>query len=428
MKYSSAVDSFHLLPSASTQYTEYSNSLISLAIEHHVDLFLPVCGVASEVEDAKAAETMAVKTGGRCKTFIQDPETISQLHDKDEFINLVDSLGFPVPRGKLVYSVDEAMDFLYSEAKDEHGRGVGFIIKCTELDENRGDLTTYPFAGDDIKMSKTRKHFDGLKLKMSRKYPYVLQEYIPGQGKSTSRLGYRHSLEEIADPGRFDFSEWCTHASVVDGQITAFVTAPSNDMLMTYEDWTNREIGKRAEQWTRDFLNRLGKNPVSSGKKRRLTGHFSFDFILSERNGEMYPIECNPRVHTAIILLPLSKLASVYPAPHETFHVEKVLKPLPGTAPRSWIYNDLIMRYLPYALPFTEILDMIHPSLPACHLTWDQKKRVLPQEGVLQVRVDPTLIADDPIPFLVLWHVFWPYLLVTRWWQGKKWTRVRIPA
>lgn len=76
------------------------------------------------------------------------------------------------------------MDFLYSEAKDEHGRGVGFIIKCTELDENRGDLTTYPFAGDDAQMSKTRKHFDGLKLKMSRKYPYVLQEYIPGQGQS----------------------------------------------------------------------------------------------------------------------------------------------------------------------------------------------------------------------------------------------------
>jgi hypothetical protein len=210
----------------------------------------------------------------------------------------------------------------------------------------------------------------------------------------------------------------------VDGQITAFVTAPSNDMLMTYEDWTNREIGKRAEQWTRDFLDRLAKNPIASGKKRRLTGHFSFDFILSERNGEMYPIECNPRVHTAIILLPLSQLASVYPAPHESFHVDKVLKPLPGTVPRSWIYNDLIMRYLPYVLPFAEILEMIHPSLPACHLTWDQKKRILPQEGVMQLRVDPTLIADDPIPFLVLWHVFWPYLLITRWWQGKKWTRV----
>jgi hypothetical protein len=82
------------------------------------------------------------------------------------------------------------------------------------------------------------------------------------------------------------------------------------------------------------------------------------------------------------------------------------------------------MRYLPYVLPFAEILEMIHPSLPACHLTWDQKKKILPQEGVMQLRVDPTLIADDPIPFLVLWHVFWPYLLTTRWWQGKKWTRV----
>jgi len=211
---------------------------------------------------------------------------------------------------------------------------------------------------------------------------------------------------------------------VVNGEITAFVTAPSNDMLMTYEDWTNGEIGKRAEQWTREFLNKLAQDPIASGKNRRLTGHFSFDFILSERNGEMYPIECNPRVHTAIILLPLSQLASVYPAPHEAFNPEKVLRPLPATAPRSWLYNDLFMRYLPYAIPFPELLEIIHPSLPACHLTWEQKKTVLPREGVLQLRVDPTLIADDPIPFLVLWHVFWPYLLITRWWQGKKWTRV----
>jgi hypothetical protein len=184
MKYSSAVDSFHLVPPAGSNYTAYSNSLISLAIEHHVDLFLPVCGVVSEVEDAKAAETMAIKTGGRCKTFIQDPETINQLHDKDQFINLVDSLGFPVPKGKLVFSTEEAMSFLTAERRDEQGREIGYIIKCTELDENRGDLTTFPFKGDDEKMTKTRKHFDGLRLKMSKKYPYVIQEFIPGQGES----------------------------------------------------------------------------------------------------------------------------------------------------------------------------------------------------------------------------------------------------
>jgi hypothetical protein len=40
------------------------------------------------------------------------------------------------------------------------------------------------------------------------------------------------------------------------------------------------------------------------------------------------------------------------------------------------------------------------------------------------LRVDPTLVADDWLPFLVLWHLWWPAVLMSRWWQGKKWTRV----
>ncbi|KAJ9125159.1 hypothetical protein QFC22_000113 [Naganishia vaughanmartiniae] len=400
MRFSSAVDSFHIVPSPTTDFPAYSRTLISLAIEHHVDLFLPVCGAGSTVEDAKAAQEMSAKTNGRCKTFIQDPETVLDLHDKDRFQNLVEELGFAVPIGKLVHSVDEAITFLKEVRQDEQGNEVGYIIKCTELDENRGDLTTFPLLGDDQNLTKTRKHFDELKLKMSRKYPYVIQEFIPGQ-------------------------EWCTHASVVEGQVTAFVTCPSNDMLMTYENWTQKEVGRRAEKWTIDFLNKLSKKPMSDGKQRHLNGHFSFDFILSTRNGEMYPIECNPRVHTAIILLPLSSLAACYPTPGTSAY-NKILRPDPQVLPRTWLYNDIVMRLLPYILPFPEVLDVIHPSLSACCLSWEQRRSLLPDESPFRVRVDPTLVADDPLPFLVLWHVWWPSMLLKRWWQGKNWTRINV--
>jgi hypothetical protein len=188
MKFSSAVDSFHILPSPVTNFPAYSRALISLAIEHHVDLFLPVCGAGSTVEDAKAAEEMSAKTNGKCRTFIQDPETVLDLHDKDRFQQLVEELGFAVPKGKLVHSVDEAIDFLKRERTDSQGREVGYIIKCTELDENRGDLTLFPFEGDNKEMTKTKRHFESLKLQMSRKYPYVIQEFIPGQGKQSSPL------------------------------------------------------------------------------------------------------------------------------------------------------------------------------------------------------------------------------------------------
>lgn len=208
---------------------------------------------------------------------------------------------------------------------------------------------------------------------------------------------------------------------MVDGHLTSFVSCPSNDMLMTYENGTEEDVGKRAEEWTRDFLCRLGSDGTTP--TRRLTGHFSFDFIVSTRDGQLYPIECNARVHTAVILLPLDKIAACYEDPKGQKY-KTTLRPVRGTQPRSWLYNDLIMRYLPRLVPSTYALERIHPSLPACVVPAHRRRSLRPNERVLQLRLDPSLVADDPVPFIVLWHVFWPSLLLIRWWQGKYWTRV----
>lgn len=132
-------------------------------------------------------------------------------------------------------------------------------------------------------------------------------------------------------------SEWCTHASVVEGHITYFVsTCPSNDMLVTYENVTTSLIGQAAEEWTRTSLERLQVDPTDSGKKRRLTGHFSFDFISSTVDGQLYPLECNAHVHTATILLSLSEIASCYlPTPKPDPNIDStIICPLPITSPR----------------------------------------------------------------------------------------------
>jgi hypothetical protein len=220
--------------------------------------------------------------------------------------------------------------------------------------------------------------------------------------------------------------EWCTHASVVAGKITSFVTCPSNDMLLTYENATSSPIGKLARQWTQDLLDRLSSDRTVSDKERRLTGHFSFDFIQSTKDGKLYPLECNARVHTAVIMLPVSEIASAYPASLTGPDVETIL-PHASALPRSWIYNDIVTLLLPLLLPSANVLGAIHPSLPACLPAAprvDLEGGLRPKEDFWRIRFDPTLVADDWVPFLVLWHVYWPALLVGRWWQGKKWTRV----
>lgn len=133
------------------------------------------------MEDALAADDMYAHTKGRCRTFIQDPETMRDLHDKDRFMALVDRLGMRIPAGKMVKSVQEAMAFLEEQKGEKVERQ--FVLKCMGLDENRGDMTLFPLQGDGEGLGRTREMLKGLKSRIAEENPYVFQEYIPGQGE-----------------------------------------------------------------------------------------------------------------------------------------------------------------------------------------------------------------------------------------------------
>lgn len=186
MRFSSSIDEFYLLPPSSASYSKYRDTLIHIAQSQHATLFIPVSGAGSSVEDAKAAQNMSEATGGRCRTFIQDSETMLDLHDKDRFMALVDRLGFSIPEGQLVNSVKEAIRFLKtsdSTAGPGGAREPRFILKCLGLDENRGDMTLFPLKGDDKDLGHTTRRLESLSLRISRECPYVFQEFIPGPGE-----------------------------------------------------------------------------------------------------------------------------------------------------------------------------------------------------------------------------------------------------
>jgi hypothetical protein len=185
MRFSSSIDAFHLLPPASKSYDKYRDALINIAQQESATLFIPVSGAGSSVEDARAAETMSNATKGKCRTFIQDPDTMLDLHDKDRFMALVDKLGFTIPSGRMIEGVDEAISFLKG-TKGKETKGTKFILKCMGLDENRGDMTLFPVDHDGEGLEKTREVLDGLNTKITKDCPYVFQEYIPGPGEFSS--------------------------------------------------------------------------------------------------------------------------------------------------------------------------------------------------------------------------------------------------
>ncbi|PWZ00660.1 hypothetical protein BCV70DRAFT_199927 [Testicularia cyperi] len=316
-RFSNSVSSFHLLPSSSTmtegkdsRESPYVKALVELALREEVDLFFPCSGAGSTGMDAMAGQVLLEKTGGRVRSMIQTPELVETLHEKDRFIALLQQIDMAAPRSEIVYTVQEAMQKLRTEGYPR------CILKCVaELDDvGRADMTLYPLLGHmtgEPDWQATEKRLVKLSIPLCPRTPYILQEFIGDRNDPSGKP--------------VKASEWCTHATVVDGKLTAFVCCPSNDMLMSYYPASHTVVGEMALRWTSIFLHRLqrlcGSEEGVAAKWSRdtligshapnsagITGQFSMDFIFQpatsdEEPGRLVAIECNPRVHTAICLL-----------------------------------------------------------------------------------------------------------------------------
>lgn len=286
----------------------------------------------------------------------------------------------------------------------------------------RSDLTQLPFES----AAKTRAHLTKMPRPISKENPYVLQQFIDG-------------------------FEFCTHCHAVDGVMQSFLCCPSSDMLMRYMDCkTNfsQSIAEDAEQWTRDFLERWKtslkdqqRNNPSETRNISLTGHFSFDFIV-DSNGTLYPIECNPRVHTAIILLSSAnpqQMALSYFGKKENglIHPDEIAKER-----YSWIFHALPLALASYLIPTKGTRSKIHPLLVESSMEIDPFKTSVPaitisppvrsplSEIIMNYingnEIDPMLDFQDPFPF-AFQHLTWTWLLVRLvYYYATGWSRLNV--
>ena len=272
-------------------------------------------------------------------------------------------------------------------------------------------MTLMPYASE----TKTRAHLSKVPRGISEVHPYVLQQYISGY-------------------------EFCTHCHAVDGVPQSFLSCPSSDMLMRYIDCKtsySAEIAEAAEQWTRDFLEKWKAQLDKEGGSYHLTGHFSFDFIVED--GKLYPIECNPRIHTAIVLLSglspdlmaesyfgRKKNGILSPPPTAMEHYSWVFHALPIALARAVLSDKLQARLHPY-LPAGST-DAFNTSVPAVTISPPLNKSLgqVIMDYVEGNEKDPLLDWADPMPFAAQ-HIMWVWLLgrlVFK--QGKGWSRVNV--
>lgn len=417
-RFSNALAKYYVVttPRDDRSRARYAAEMLDLVKKEGVDLWVCVSGVASTVEDALLKDTIEKET--QCRVFQPDPQTCRVLHDKHEFIRAVEGAGLPRPKTVLVESHGDVFRVL-----QEHP-GTSFILKCVGLDDaSRADMTQLPRPTD----YDTVRFVCGLEISSTRRW--VAQEFIGG-------------------------AEFCTHAVVVRGEVQAFVACPSSEMLMHYEPLPAESRPSRAMlAFTRRLIRTL--------EGGRMTGQVSFDFLADAERGnggggggregegekegpkdvELYPIECNPRTHTAVILLAQQQpqgLSNAYLSlldepklpcskargkKREGRTFDDFDAPTVGVRPFStesgkprfyWIGHDFVVHV---ALPLLQLMALkMGPLQCARSVFW------------FLVRVagwkDATFEAWDPLPWWWLYHVYYPWLCITSLATGKRWSRI----
>lgn len=259
-------------------------------------------------------------------------------------------------------------------------------------------------------LSQTYTHVS--RLPISQSTPWILQQYIKGE-------------------------EYCTHSVVIGGKVKLFVACPSSDLLMHYQALPQDSgLSKAMLHFTEEFARRAGSH---------FTGHLSFDFMVEEKVTEgsvqkiIYPIECNPRAHTAVALFSGEKgsidMVDAYLSAldsssmngingtnghNESHHTESgagsVAFPHRTAPGYYWVGHDIVTLVL-------------HPLLRLLTLkigVWQFIHHVTTFVNHVLFWKDGTYEIWDPLPWWWLYHVYWPGQFWTCLRNGKKWSRINV--
>ncbi|MBW4494078.1 MAG: ATP-grasp domain-containing protein [Oscillatoria princeps RMCB-10] len=341
-RFSNAVSGFYTVPAPEKDPDGYCQGLLDIVKRENINVFIPVSSPVASYYDSLAKPLLSP----HCEVVHFDPDITEMLDNKYTLCETARSFGLSAPKSFLITDPEQILKF------DFTGERRKYILKSIRYDSvTRLDMTKLPFEGME---SYVRK------LPISEDRPWVMQEFIPGQ-------------------------EYCTHSTVRKGKIRLHCCSKSSAFQVNYEQVDKPEI----LQWVKRFV-----------KELNLTGQISFDFIQAE-DGTVYPIECNPRTHTAITMFYNHPgVAGAYLEDSED-ESEPPLEPLPDSKPTYWLYHEL------WRLTGVR-------SLSQLRAWWN--KIVSGTDAMFQV--------SDPLPFLMVHHWQIPLLLLDNLRRLKGWIRI----
>jgi len=359
----------------------YIQGLLDIILKDRVDLWVSCSGVASAVEDGEAKEIVEART--KCRAIQFDVKTTQMLHEKHTFIEHTESIGLTIPETHTITSRAQLEEVLHHAPPDRK-----YIMKPIGVDDaNRADMTLLPRP----EQSETSKHV--ARLRISEDLPWICQQFIRG-------------------------SEFCTHALVVKGKVKAFVACPSAELLMHYEALPAKTaLSKAMLRFTQHYAAKGGDS---------FTGHLSFDFLVEDEAMTdpekivLYPIECNPRAHTAVALFEgTTSMVDAYLSLLQSSRVSNgastIVTPLRNDK-YYWIGHDFMVYFL---LPLYKLLTL-NSSIA------DFMKDLQFFITHFLFWKDGTFEIWDPLPWWWLYHIYWPMRFLTCIRTGQKWSRINV--
>ena len=331
----------------------YIKGMVNVAKTEKIDWYIPVSHTKTALCDSIIKQRLAeVNPQIKCLTF-DDPKLTAILDDKLLFLEECHNLNLRVPYFKKVHNLAEVREVakkgLFLNSKSHY-----FLKPLKPYSEDRLNFT--PIPSDSTEFEKFLANYES---KLNRDCPYLVHQFVKGK-------------------------EFAANAIVSKGSLQAFQVCPCSPMQIDYDVTKHPEIKK----WVEGFC-----------KAKKITGCICLDFLEDDDSGEVYCIECNPRLHSCVVSYQMKPNleAAIRGAMEDQFQL-----PTPSELPASsehvyWLYNEIAK------------LGLFQQGIGEFIYTLINGR-------------DAVFEASDPWPFFMLNHYQMPVMLLKAFMTAKRWT------